>query len=546
MYHDNQTYRESAYGNGNYNRETEYENPYGNNEYSYESENEYQLSPEYEFNNEAEYNNEYEGEYPMNEYEGEYEAENEYEGEGEYEGEYESEGEYGNQYESEYEGEMQQEDESGMYKDEMEAELEYVTNEAEFNNWVNEVVVRDHRTKNMRPVLRTPIGRNAIRQFTKIAARTLPFLGRKRGGWTRPMGNNRFWNRPGSKWGRHPYWRRNRGWRNWPGNSQFPLQSQAFHQAFQQQPFQPQPFQGAQGGDSAMPQQGAQDGSFRNFILDTIKGLAEQVAAGNQSIEALKNSMANSAATNMPGLVQPKTDGAPPPPGDTPPPNAGGQPPQPEFEMEDYEYNMESENEYTDREAGISEEQEMQLASELLSVNNESELDHFLGKLLKGAVSAVSGVLNSAEGKALKGILKKVAKKALPLVGGAVGSVIAPGVGTVVGQNVGNALVSGEIFELELEGLSNEDREFETARAFVRFGANAANQVMAGRIGSPQDNVRNGVTAAATRFAPGLLLRNGFGRRRRRFHRDWMGGNAGGGESGTWYRKGNRIIIENA
>lgn len=540
MYHDHQTYRGATHGT---NRETEYENPYGNNEFNYESENGYELSPEYEFNNEAEYNNEYEGEYPMNEYEGEYEGEfeGEYEGEfeGEFEGEYEGENEFENQYEGEYEGEMEQEDESGGYKDEMEAELEYVTNEAEFNNWVNEVVVRDHRTKNMRPVLRTPIGRNAIRQFTKIAARTLPFLGRKRGGWAKPIGTNRFWNRHGNRWGnrhyRHPYWRRYRGWRGW---GQGPFTSQSFQSQHQ---FNPPPFQASD--NTSTPQQQQPDGSFRNFILDTIKNLSEQVAAGNQSIEALKNSMANSASTNMPGLIQPKTDDAPPPP------DAGGRgtPPQPEFEMEDYEYDREGEAGYTDREGGISEEQEMQLASELLAVNNESELDHFLGKLLKGAVKAVSGVLNSAEGKALKGILKRVAKKALPMVGGAVGSVIAPGVGTVIGNKVGSALVSGEIFELELEGLSNEDREFETARAFVRFGANAANQVMANRIGSPQDNVRSGVTAAASRFAPGLLLRRGFGGRRRRFRGDWFGGGAiGGGQSGTWFRRGNKIIIENA
>jgi uncharacterized protein (DUF697 family) len=58
--------------------------------------------------------------------------------------------------------------------------------------------------------------------------------------------------------------------------------------------------------------------------------------------------------------------------------------------------------------------------------------------------------------KPLGGVLKGVAKKALPFVGGALGSIIPiPGVGTAVGTAVGSA--ASKLLEAELEGLSPED-----------------------------------------------------------------------------------------
>ena len=100
-----------------------------------------------------------------------------------------------------------------------------------------------------------------------------------------------------------------------------------------------------------------------------------------------------------------------------------------------------------------------------------------------------------------------------------------------------------------MEGMSNEDREFETARAMVRFGGNAARQVANQMSGNPLEDVRNGVTEAAVRYAPGLLM--GRGRR----HRSYQGGyhdygadrvhGTNSGSNGTWYRRGNKIIIEN-
>ncbi|KQU74607.1 MULTISPECIES: hypothetical protein [unclassified Rhizobacter] len=121
----------------------------------------------------------------------------------------------------------------------------------------------------------------------------------------------------------------------------------------------------------------------------------------------------------------------------------------------------------------FSEAEEIALAAELLSVSSEAELEQFLGKLWKG-VKKVAGTVSKIA-KPFSGVLKAVAKKALPFVGGALGSLIPiPGVGTALGTALGSAVSSA--LEMEFEGLELEDREFEMARRFVRIAGTAAQQ----------------------------------------------------------------------
>ena len=69
-------------------------------------------------------------------------------------------------------------------------------------------------------------------------------------------------------------------------------------------------------------------------------------------------------------------------------------------------------------ETGVfSENEEMELAAELLGVASEQELDRFLGGLIKKASQAVGKFVKSPTGQALGGILKGAAKQALPVVG---------------------------------------------------------------------------------------------------------------------------------
>lgn len=142
----------------------------------------------------------------------------------------------------------------------------------------------------------------------------------------------------------------------------------------------------------------------------------------------------------------------------------------------------------------FSEEQEMELAMELLGVQSEEELEQFLGKMFKSVWSGIKKVA-----KPLGGILKGIAKRALPFVGGALGSFIPiPGVGTVLGRALGGALSNA--LEMEMQEMPEVERELEVARRFVRIAGSAA-QGAGDSDGSPQA-VRRAVLEALRTHAP--------------------------------------------
>src|SRR5215467_1380886 len=113
----------------------------------------------------------------------------------------------------------------------------------------------------------------------------------------------------------------------------------------------------------------------------------------------------------------------------------------------------------------LNEAQEIELASELLEIGSEQELEQFLGGLFKKVAQGVGSFIKSPVGRALGGVLKNVAKTALPVVGGALGSMVAPGIGTALGSKLGS-LASG-LFEVELEAMPQEQAEYEVARRYV-------------------------------------------------------------------------------
>jgi hypothetical protein len=148
---------------------------------------------------------------------------------------------------------------------------------------------------------------------------------------------------------------------------------------------------------------------------------------------------------------------------------------------------------------------EVELTSELLEVQSEQELEQFLGDLMTSATRAAGQFVNSPTGQALGDLLKDAARKALPVIGQALGDRVAPGSGGDLGRRVGAA--ASQLFEMELEGLSNEDKEFEVARRYVQF-ARAATRAAAQR---PRTRMhperRAGLAArhAARAYAPGLV-----------------------------------------
>jgi hypothetical protein len=153
----------------------------------------------------------------------------------------------------------------------------------------------------------------------------------------------------------------------------------------------------------------------------------------------------------------------------------------------------------------LTEAQEIELASELLEISNEQELEQFLGSVFKKVAHGVGSFIKSPVGRALGGVLKSVAKKALPVVGGALGSMVAPGIGTAIGSKLGS-MASG-LFELELEALPQEQAEYEVARRYVGLASSAARHAALARPRAgvnPLTVARAAVTKAARTYAPGL------------------------------------------
>jgi hypothetical protein len=198
-------------------------------------------------------------------------------------------------------------------------------------------------------------------------------------------------------------------------------------------------------------------------------------------------------------------------------------------------------------EGPLGEADEMELAAELLEVTSEEELDQFIGKLFKRVSRSLGKAFRSPAFKSLGGALKGIVKKALPMAGGALGSLV-PGVGTVVGTAAGNLAsdaigeTAGQMFGLELEGMSAEDQEFEVARRVVRLGAEAAKEVAdAPPNAPPQTATRQALTVAAQAHAPGLLGAStapGAGGAKPMQRRPRPRG-------GRWMRQGRNIVLLN-
>jgi hypothetical protein len=195
------------------------------------------------------------------------------------------------------------------------------------------------------------------------------------------------------------------------------------------------------------------------------------------------------------------------------------------------EYNPQMEYEYAgEQESGaavFNEQQEMELAAELLEVTNEQELENFLGGLIGSVGKALGGIVKGPIGKTLGGVLKGVAKTALPIAGGALGTFVGGPIGGMIGSNL--AGMAGKALGLELEGLSAEDREFEAARQFVRFASEAVkNALEAPPAADPAAVAQAAVVEAANTHAPGLL-----GGEPPHHHR----------RGGRWIRRGGKIVL---
>jgi hypothetical protein len=175
----------------------------------------------------------------------------------------------------------------------------------------------------------------------------------------------------------------------------------------------------------------------------------------------------------------------------------------------------------------LSEAEEVELAMELMAVSSEAEMEQFLGKVFGKVWKGIKKVA-----KPLGGVLKSVAKKALPFVGSALGSFIPiPGVGTALGGALGSAV--SKALEVEYGELEAEEAEFEVARRFVRIAASAAqNAGAAPPTANPTMVANQAVLNAARQHLPGADLR--------------ALGASTTALSGRWYRRGTDIVVVGA
>jgi hypothetical protein len=206
-------------------------------------------------------------------------------------------------------------------------------------------------------------------------------------------------------------------------------------------------------------------------------------------------------------------------------------------QMEAFEFPQSEYDSARESGAGVfSEHEEMELAAQLLEVNNEEELDRFLGDLIKRAGSAVGKFVKSPVGQAIGGVLKTVAKKALPIAGGALGAWVGGPLGAKIGS--GLASMAGQALGLELEGLSQEDREFEATKQFIRFAGETAKNALTAT------NEELSALSGAAAFQQAIATARAAAAEAARVHAPGLlSSTPAHGHGGRWIRKGSTIVI---
>ena len=187
----------------------------------------------------------------------------------------------------------------------------------------------------------------------------------------------------------------------------------------------------------------------------------------------------------------------------------------------------------------FNEAEQMELAGELLEVRDEQELNYFLGDVIRKAAGVLGRAVNSPLGQSLGGILKSSARsaalQAVPVISDAVGSSIGGGLGSSIAKGL-TAFGTGALGQ-EYEGINQEDREFEGAGRFVKLAADTVKHAIAAPPGAdPGAVARSALIKAAQTIAPGLLQAGGAATTAPQARAS--------GQSGIWFRRGNKIILQ--
>ena len=209
-----------------------------------------------------------------------------------------------------------------------------------------------------------------------------------------------------------------------------------------------------------------------------------------------------------------------------------------EFESGPFEFSSEPQEVFNEAE-------QMELAAGLLEVRDEQELNYFLGDMIRKAAGVLGKAVNSPLGQSLGGILKSSARsaalQAVPVISDAIGSRIGGGLGSSIakGLTAFGTSALGQEYEGEYQGPNQEDREFEGARQFVQLAADTVKHAIAAPPGAdPSAVARFAFIKAAQTIAPGLLQAGTAAT---------AAPQAGvSSQSGVWFRRGNKIVLQGA
>jgi hypothetical protein len=188
-------------------------------------------------------------------------------------------------------------------------------------------------------------------------------------------------------------------------------------------------------------------------------------------------------------------------------------------------FGHEAENYEFPQQPVFNENEQAELAAELMEIASEAELENFIGDIVGKLIKKGKSFLGSPTGQKLVGWLKGAAKQVLPMAGKAAGDWIGGPVGAQIGGKLGSA--AADRLETEAEA---EEREWEAANTFVKLAGDAVKNAAAAPPGNPNAIAQRAVMQAAAIHAPGLLA-------------NAPQAAAKGGSSGHWVRRGNRIIV---
>lgn len=171
--------------------------------------------------------------------------------------------------------------------------------------------------------------------------------------------------------------------------------------------------------------------------------------------------------------------------------------------------------------------QELELAVRLLDAVSETDLDRSLHDIVHQAQVAIGRAMPAADARGIKHVLQAVVRRLWPreAMQSAAGHERGP-IGAQFGKRLSS--IAGPILGIELEGLSEEDREFEAARQFVRFAGDAVSNALERGPGiPPHEGAHQAVSDAAAVYAPGLSAH--------RHHTPQ--------QRGRWIARDNRIVL---